>query len=159
MPEDSLREYLDCEKDDPKNGLLIYKEHDMNELSLKKLIRRPCGLSVYADYYYSYNDDTGAKTLMKAYNQLSWKGKSAGIIRYEIERSYNGTPFEKIASIDIGHIPAEGPAYTDSSPQTYDEVIGYRVRAYTRNGYGMYSKIVTIPFPSHDPVPGSIVLE
>jgi len=73
--------------------------------------------------------------------QLNWKvAAEKNVVRYEVERSNNGSSFEKLGSVAATR--ADAYRYTDASP--FSGVNYYRIRSVDANGQYTFSNIVQV---------------
>ncbi|MBK1876790.1 fibronectin type III domain-containing protein [Pelagicoccus mobilis] len=80
-------------------------------------------------------------TLLQANVSLTWQDNSDNETGFEIERSINGGPFERIASV-----PGDSATFTDSRVNEGD-LYQYRVRAYNQFGKSGYTNVAPIEIP------------
>lgn len=74
---------------------------------------------------------------------LTWAvGNEESLDKYEIEKSYDGSWFEKISTT----LPRyqENPVYTFTDPQTLDGTVYYRIRMFLKDGSFLYSKMLVL---------------
>lgn len=110
----------------------------------------PCALSVEPDYHYAWNEQHGTSSFLYAQNKLSWQAGGSGAVAFEIERSLNGQPFVKAATVRVRDAVAPGGSFLDTFVQGSGQVIQYRIRAFNRNGFSDYSEVLTVRLPAPD---------
>jgi len=80
--------------------------------------------------------------LLQGEVELSWQDNSSNEDGFEIERSTNGSPFEKIATVQAG-----ATRFTDSDTVAGD-LYFYRVRAYNAYGKSGYTNVAKFEIPA-----------
>jgi hypothetical protein len=89
-------------------------------------------------------------TEFKAYNwykriQVAWKSKFEGnVLRYEIEKSTNGTDFNKAAIIAVKEDNVSEEEYSWNDANTIAGNNFYRVKVVEKTGYSQLSSIVAV---------------
>lgn len=103
-----------------------------------------CGGAALPVHFLSFD----ARLYQKNNGYLEWKvAQETKVDRYEVEQSFNGVSFERIATVAAVNTNNTAPAvYHTIDPELYTGINYYRIRLVNDNGSVQFSEIRTIAY-------------